>query len=174
MRSKKLSLKGGSSKPKSKSSLRKRSNKSRNEVVATKVAQSYVNDFVKAVVTKNTKLGKYDKVGIMKDIYKYLEKEHKRVGQAKEFVSLQKKIRNALVTLRARLMKELGWGPNVKVASENFEKHATPNQKLVFPIPKPSEFFAWSKLTPQKQNLLEKRITRIGKLTLLAPANNTR
>lgn len=173
MRSKKLSLKGGSSRPRtrSRSKSMKRSN---NEVVATKVAQSYINDFVKAVVTKNTKSGKYDKVGIMKDLYRYLEEEHKRVGKTKGFVNLQRKFRNALLTSRARLMKELRWGPNVKVAADNFEKHATPNQQLVFPIPKPSEFFKWSDLKPQKQNLLEKRITRIANLTQIAPANNTR
>ena len=173
MRSKKLSLKGGSLKPRSRPRSKKRS-KSRNEVIATKVAQGYINKFVEDVVTKNTKLGKYDKVGIMKDIYRYLEEEHKRVGQTREFVNLQKKFRNALLTSRERLMKELGWGPNVKVAADNFEKHATKNQQLVFPIPKPSEFFKWSDLKPQKQKSLETRITRIANLTPITPANNTR
>ena len=159
MRSKKLSLKGGSSRPKS---------KSRNEVVATKVAQGYMDDFVKETLRKHKREGKSK---VMEVLYDYISKEYNSKTSYSPFLSLQKKLANAISNARYSYMVELGWGTKDMELSEVgklFDKFATKKQKHVFPAPTQREFYLWSKMTAEQRDAVRKD-TQIRNMKLLKP-----
>jgi len=159
MRSKKLSLKGGSSRARS---------KSRNELVATKVAQSYMDDFVKETLRKHKREGK---AKVMEVLYDYISKEYNSKTSYSPFLSLQKKLAKAISNARYGYMVELGWGTEDMELSEVknlFDKFATKKQKHVFPAPTQREFYLWSKMTVGQRDAVRKD-TQIRDMKLLKP-----
>ena len=161
MRSKRTrtNLKGGSSRPRS---------KSRNEVLASKVAQSYMDDFVKKTLTEHKKEGKSK---VMEVLYDYISKEYNSKTSYSPFLSLQKKLAKAISNARYGYMVELGWGTEDMELSQVknlFDKFATKKQKHIFPAPTQREFYLWSKMTEEQRDALRKD-TKIRTLKLLIP-----